>query len=240
MKSSILLLALATVAFSSCTTAYKTGQTPDDVYYSPARPVDHDEYVRVEDDNDREYRYDEYYYDDRYLRMKVQNRNRWNELDDWYYFDRYRYSYYNSSYWGNPWSPNTYWNNYYNPYSQNYVVVNPKSNYASSRPRTFNLNTYNNNNNLLSNKGYTTSGSGVRTAAGNPKINTGTSSYNNNNSSSRGGVLRDIFSGGSNSSSSGSSNNSSSSPRTSSSSSSSPSSSGSSGGGGGSAPVRKF
>ena len=84
-----------------------------------------------------------------------------------------------------------------------------------------------------------TSGSGVRTAAGNPKINTGTSSYNNSNSSSRGGVLRDIFSGGSNSSSSGSSNNSSSSPRTSSSSSSSPSSSGSSGGGG-SAPVRKF
>jgi hypothetical protein len=239
MKSSILLLALATVAFSSCTTAYKTGQTPDDVYYSPARPVDHDEYVRVEDDNDREYRYDEYYYDDRYLRMKVQNRNRWNELDDWYYFDRYRYSYYNSSYWGNPWSPNVYWNNYYNPYCQNYVVINPK-NYTASRPRTFNLNTYNNNNNLLSNKGYTNSGSGVRTSAGNPKINTGTGSYNNNNSSSRGGVLRDVFNGGSrsSSSSSGSSNNNSSAPRTSNSSSSSSSSG--SGSSGSSAPVRKF
>ena len=240
MKSAILLLAFAAVAFSSCTTAYKTGQTPDDVYYSPARPIDRDEYVRVDDDDDREYRYDEYYYDDRYIRMKVQNRTRWSELDDWYYFDRYRYSYYNSSYWGNPWSPNVYWNNYYNPYCQNYVILNPK-NYTASRPRTVNLNTYNNN--LLNNKGYTsTSGSGVTNYGG--KLNTGSSSnrsYNNsgNNNSSRGNVIREIFNGSSRSSSSGSSNNntnSSSQPRTSSSSSSS-SSSGSSGS---SAPVRRF
>jgi hypothetical protein len=236
MKSSILLLALATVAFSSCTSVYKTGQTPDDVYYSPARPVpDRDEYVRVQDDDEREYRYDEYYYDDRFLRMKVRNRYRWNELDDWYYFDRYRYSYYNSSYWGNPWSPNVYWNNYYNPYCQNYVIVNPKTNYTVSRPRTFNLNTYNNN--LLTNKGYTTSGSGARTNS-NPKFNTSSSgNYNNsnNNNSSRGSVLRDIFSGGNRSSSSSSGSNNSSSPRTSGSSSSS-----SSGSSGNSAPVRKF
>jgi hypothetical protein len=32
--------------FISCTTAYKSGQTPDDVYFSPERPVD--EYFRVE------------------------------------------------------------------------------------------------------------------------------------------------------------------------------------------------
>ena len=62
MKSAILLLALSAVTFSNCTTAYKTGQTPDDVYYSPARPIDQDEYVRVDNDNDRTYRYDEYYY----------------------------------------------------------------------------------------------------------------------------------------------------------------------------------
>ena len=239
MKSSILLLAFAAVAFSNCTTAYKSGQTPDDVYYSPARPIDQDEYVRVDDDNDRSYRYDEYYYDDRYLRMKVANRTRWSELDDWYYFDRYRSSYYNTSYWGNPWSPNVYWNNYYNPYCHNYVVVSSKS-YSVSRPRTFNLNTYNNN--LLNNKGYTTTntGSNVR-PSGNTKFNTGSNSYNTNtNSSSRGSALRDIFNGGgSNRSSSSSSNNSSSSqPRTSSSSSSSSSSSGSSSGS--SAPVRKF
>jgi len=239
MKSSILLLAFAAVAFSNCTTAYKSGQTPDDVYYSPARPIDHDEYVRVQDDNDRSYRYDEYYYDDRYLRMKVQNRTRWSELDDWYYFDRSRYSYYNTSYWGNPWSPNVYWNNYYNPYCHNYVIVSPRSYATVSRPRTFNLNTYNNN--LLNSKGYTTpntnTGTGVRTT-GNTKFNTGSDSYNNTNNSSRGSVLRDIFNGNSRSSSSSSNNNSSSSQPRSSSSSSSSSSSPSSGST--SAPVRKF
>ena len=45
MKSQILLLALTVAALSSCTTAYKTGQTPDDVYFSPARPQD--EYVQI-------------------------------------------------------------------------------------------------------------------------------------------------------------------------------------------------
>ena len=76
MKRQILLLAITAAALSSCTTAYKTGQTPDDVYYSPARPQD--EYVRVEEKE--EYRYDDEYYDDRYLRMKVQTAHRWNTL----------------------------------------------------------------------------------------------------------------------------------------------------------------
>ena len=47
MKRQILLLAITAAALSSCTTAYKTGQTPDDVYFSPTRPQD--EYVRVEE-----------------------------------------------------------------------------------------------------------------------------------------------------------------------------------------------
>ncbi|MBK8951779.1 MAG: hypothetical protein IPM85_05095 [Chitinophagaceae bacterium] len=46
MKPQLLLLALTVAALSSCTTAYKTGQTPDDVYYSPL--PQRDEYVRVE------------------------------------------------------------------------------------------------------------------------------------------------------------------------------------------------
>ena len=75
MKSKILLLALTVAALSSCTTSYKTGQTPDDVYYSPVRSQD--EYVRTEKNDDRQYRNNEdEYYDDNYLRMKVRNRNR--------------------------------------------------------------------------------------------------------------------------------------------------------------------
>ena len=87
MKSPILLLALSVVALNSCTTAYKTGQTPDDVYFSPVRPQD--EYVRMEKEDDRQYRYDEDFYEDRYLRMKVRNRYQWNDLNDWYSYERW-------------------------------------------------------------------------------------------------------------------------------------------------------
>ena len=36
MKTNILLLTLTIIGFSSCAT-FKSGQTPDDVYYSPTR-----------------------------------------------------------------------------------------------------------------------------------------------------------------------------------------------------------
>ena len=80
MKSQILLLAVTVAALSSCTTAYKTGQTPDDVYFSPARPQE--EYVQVEKRDNRRYQSREEYYDDRYLRMRMGNRLRWSELDE--------------------------------------------------------------------------------------------------------------------------------------------------------------
>lgn len=125
------LLGIA-IAFGSCTTAYKTGQTPDDVYSSPAPPES--EYVKTNRNDDRRYRqYEDEYsdyqdYDDRYLRMKVRNRALWSDLDDWYYYgNRYNFSYYNNwnywndpFYWNNPWSPVSYWNTYYNPYWSNW------------------------------------------------------------------------------------------------------------------------
>ena len=91
MKSKILLLALSVAALSSCTTAYKTGQTPDDVYFSPARPQD--EYVRIDKEDSRQYRSDDDYYDDRYLRMKVNNRSRWTDFNDWYSYEKYGFGY---------------------------------------------------------------------------------------------------------------------------------------------------
>jgi uncharacterized membrane protein YgcG len=231
MKPSILLLAvISAVAFSSCTTAYKTGQTPDDVYFSPATPED--EYVRVEKREQRRYEGSDEYYEDRYLRMRVGNRYRWSELDDYYYGSRYNYAYYNT--WGihNPWNPYTYWNCNFNPYYGGGVIIGPKSpTYA--RPRTFNLNAYNNNS--LTNNTY------------NPKagrINIGGNSGNNNNNNSynspgrsnnnTGSFLRDLFSGGNSNSSSGSKSSSSGS------SSSSSSSGSSSGSKGSSAPARRF
>lgn len=243
MKSPILLLALIVVALSSCTTAFKTGQTPDDVYFSPTRPAD--EYVRTERD-DRRYQSRDEYYDDRYLRMRVNNRTRWSELDDWYYYgSRYDYSYYNSYNWNNPWTPCSYWNSYYNPYYQSYVVVKPKSP-VFNRPRMSNLNTYNNNmltNNNYSNPKTSRGGFKIFSNSGNSNSYSGGSGSNgrsSGNGSGTGNFLRNIFNGNNSSSgnNSNSSSNSSSGSRTSSSSSSGSSSSGSSGSG--SAPVRRF
>lgn len=125
MKSSILLLALSVAAFSSCTTAYKSGQTPDDVYYSAAKQQE--EYVQTEKEDDRQYKYDDQYYNDRYLRMKVHNRTRWSELNDWYYYDKY--SYVSNYYWGSYNNPYNSWNYYYNPYCcchNSVAVINTK------------------------------------------------------------------------------------------------------------------
>jgi len=252
MKTTILLLAVSLAAFSSCTTAYKTGQTPDDVYYSPARPQQNnddedndEEYARIEKNDDRQYRSNDEYYDDRYLRMKVQNRSRWSELDDWYFNDyRYRryYSYSNNYCCCNSsWIAHSWWNSYYNPYYNNYVIINPKTTFAYSRPRTFNLNTYTpgsvqTGNN--SNPKYNTAWGSNNTGSNNNNYNGPRNSSSTNNSNS-GNVLRNIFRG---SGSSGSNNNSGSSGSSGSSNnnSSSGSSGSSSSGGSSKAPVRKF
>lgn len=147
MKTPILLLALSALVLASCTTAYKTGQTPDDVYYSPVRPED--ESVKEEREDERRYSYNDEYYDDRYLRMKVRNRYRWNDLDDWYITDRYSVGY--NYYYGSFNNPYNRWNYYYNPYccclnTYNYVFVNPKT--PAAPPvvkRHFNLAGYTNN-----------------------------------------------------------------------------------------------
>ncbi len=239
MKSAILLLAFFTAAFTSCTTAYKTGQTPDDVYYSPVRPQG-DEYVQTDKQDDRQYSNDEYY-DDRYLRMKVKNRYRWSDMDDSYYYNRrYSYSSYNCCCFGNPWTPYSYWNNYYNPYSQKYSVVSPATTATYNKPRTFNLNAYNSNaltNNNYTNQKYSSPGNNS-----NNNTNAAPRNRNSNRNNNAGNILRDVFSGNNNSSStnnnSSNSNSNNSSSSNSNSSSSSSSSSGSSSGS--TAPVRKF
>ncbi len=231
MKSTILLLALAAASLSSCVTAYKTGQTPDDVYFSPAPPQD--EYVSVDNNDDRKYSGDAEYYDDRYLRMKVHNRAQWSTLDDWNYYNyRYDYSMYND--WNNPWSPSVYWNYYYNPYCNSCCVLVSKGNIAIGKPRTVNLNTYNSyNTQSLINKSYSNFRltNGYVPTNNSPKVNTRVS-----NSRNSGNLLRNLFNSNNdnNNSSSTKPSSSSSGSSTRSSSSSSSSSSGSS------APVRRF
>ena len=118
---------------ASCSTAYKTGKLPDDVYFYPERPQD--EYVRVEDrDEDRYYRGEQNsndyynYEEERYLRMKVRNRQRWSYLDnDFYSYNPYVYNNYNY-YYNSPWNSYSYWDQCYNPYSRQIIVINPRAN----------------------------------------------------------------------------------------------------------------
>lgn len=244
-KSSAMKLYLplltSVLIFASCSTAYKNGQTPDDVYFSPERQ--RDEYVRVKQKDDRQYQIqsDEELREDRYLRMKTSYR-RYSALDDYdcycytgsnynrystyYRFNNYNYN--NPWYWNN-WNWNyhnpSYYNPYYNkPYYSGFVVgnVNPVYN----KPRKGNLSVFDNN------------GNGNSSRQGNTRTYNNSSSTNDNyrgSGTNAGGFLRNVFGSGSNNSSSGSSNNKSSGSANSSGNSSSSSSSAPR-----SAPARKF
>src|SRR5688572_29523774 len=79
--------------------------------------------------------------------MKVQNRTRWDYLDDWYSYDRYSFRY--SSYYGSYYNPYTSWNYYNNPYchNNNVIIYNPKQTTTVAhvpKPRHFNLSSYTN------------------------------------------------------------------------------------------------
>jgi hypothetical protein len=129
MKTLLLILSIATLA--SCSSAYKSGQTPDDLYYSKPK-VEVETKVREERNVGR---YEENY-EDRQIRMAIRNQ-RWRSLE---YNNDYNCSY----------SPYNYGYNYgyyYNPYYYPYPVytggvkfVNPKN----TTIRTSNLSTYNN------------------------------------------------------------------------------------------------
>jgi len=219
MKRQILLLAITAAALSSCTTAYKTGQTPDDVYFSPTRPQD--EYVRTEEKEQP--RYDENYYDDRYLRMKVHNRTQWDNLDDWYSYERYGYSV--NRYYGSYYNPYTSWNYYYNPYCRNNVIayypgqtgypgkINVVQNVP--KPRSFNLASYTNTNFNNTNSNFkTNSYKSGRPVYSNRNLNDGFSNtlkqiFNSGNSNSSYSPPSRSYSPGSSSSGSGGSSGSS-------------------------------
>ncbi|MEJ7739121.1 MAG: hypothetical protein WKF97_16980 [Chitinophagaceae bacterium] len=155
MNSKVLFLALSVVALSSCSTAYKMGQTPDDVYFSPSR--EQDEYVAAEDQEDRYYSprtnsspnryevYDDYnnFRNDRFLRMSIGNRYRGSIYDDFYWNDglygsnNWKYNNYGNN-WNSPWNSYYYWNNFYNPYNR-FNYYSPYNGYSSP------YNGYNNN-----------------------------------------------------------------------------------------------
>jgi hypothetical protein len=219
MNTKLLLLMVSAAAISSCSTAYKSGQTPDDVYFSPVRTYQED--TRKEDNNrDEAKRYDN---DDRQIRMGINDR-RWRYLDNDISYSPYIYGY-NSGY-------------YYNPYYCQMPVYNPVivvvNNPKNTTPRKVNLGGYGN--------GYVNNNTSINPKTGLATVVRPVRTYNNsnnNNGSRLGNVLNRIFTpSNSNNSNNNNQNNSSNSNRTYTPSSNSSSGSSSSGGGSISRPAR--
>jgi hypothetical protein len=128
MKSRIVLLAVVIAGLSSCAT-YRTGQTPDDVYYSPAREVDG--YVETNREDDRT-TYNTDRLEDQRLRQQIRDQ-RFRSFDDDFYWNNPRFSNnwgwnsWNSPYGWNTWGSNwntwslgwNSWNTWNNPYGWN-------------------------------------------------------------------------------------------------------------------------
>lgn len=169
MKLKHLLLLGLIVIFSSCSTAYRTGQTPDDVYYSPAPAQD--TYVRTDNQNEKDSYANNnstYNSEDREIRRGIKDSRYRNSVnvDFGYGYDPYGY---NSYGYNNPYGyynsygyNDVYINPYYNPYTFNYfptsysnyyyspqVYIVPKSGLVSRTiaPRKYNLGAYTNNTN---------------------------------------------------------------------------------------------
>ena len=209
MKSYIPILAVTLAVFSSCSTAYKAGQTPDDVYYSPTQPGA--EYVNMEKRDDRYYRgNDQDYYEDRFLRMRLNNRYRWSALDDYYFYNTYAYNAYGRyNNWYSPWNSYWAWNSFYNPYNPycgglpyyhyggGTIIKNPIASTPPSRAAVFNPNSYLNNSNTR-----TTSSRSIFNNNNNNN-NSRYNNYNNTNNRNRnagslGESMRKVFSGSGN------------------------------------------
>ena len=183
MNTKLLLIAVAVVSLSSCSSVYKSGQTPDDVYYSPVRMYDE---ADVKKETRREEPRNYYSYSEQsQIRLGINN-PRWRYLDD-YSYTPYLYGY-NYGYYYNP---------YYCPIPvYNYgsvVIANPKN----TTPRMTNLaayNTvYNNTNFNVSSKYLNPVNMPVRTYNNSSRLsntlnkifNNGSSNYNNSNNNSQ-------------------------------------------------------
>ncbi|MEN9570531.1 MAG: hypothetical protein RL172_1762 [Bacteroidota bacterium] len=192
MNSKLLLAGIVLVTFASCTSAYKSGQTPDDVYYSPVRLYKEDK----KQDEDRKEELRDYSSDDRQIRLGINNR-RWRSIDYDISYNPYLYGY-NYGYYYNPYycqfpvyntiiatpanpkitTPRTTSLAGYNtPYNNTNVAVNPKTGYVNPIAP---VRTYQNGGSRLGN----TLGKVLNTATNSSQYNNSNQSTNSNNNSS--------------------------------------------------------
>ena len=183
MNIKILFFAISAAALGSCSTTYKSGQTPDDVYYSPTRAVNENNYRQRDEVKTTDY-------EERQIRMSAYDR-RWRSIDYDYNYD-YSYSPYRYGY-----DYGYYYNPYYYPcpvYFKGVAISNP----INTTPRMANLRTYANSNTVITNqktsgvyqvnsrKAYTNSnsntGSFIRRVLSSAQNNSSNNNYNNRSS----------------------------------------------------------
>jgi|DEB19_MinimDraft_3_1074340.scaffolds.fasta_scaffold27660_2 hypothetical protein len=108
---------------SSCTSLQQTTTiATDDLYYAPNKKVDETQAVAAnEEDGYQDY---QNYQDDRYLRMKVANRNRWSVIDDWGYWNdpRFNFGYYPSYMGWNSWYTGYYGASWFSPFGPSFAL----------------------------------------------------------------------------------------------------------------------
>lgn len=157
MNTKFIALVAATISIMSCSTIYKNGQTPDDVYFSPVRGVKEKNNEKSENRNTDDY-------EEREIRMSTRY-SRWRHINDDYdyncSYDPYRYGY-NYGYYYNPY--------YYNRpiFINGYSMINPKN----TTPRITLLGSYKNTTLTVSNP-----------KSGQTKWVQSTKNYNNSNNS---------------------------------------------------------
>jgi hypothetical protein len=127
MKPMIYSAAVALLVLSSCSSAYKTAQTPDDVYYSPARERVYANNTARNTDEYAEETYTDNEGDDNYVTYSDEDEERYdyarridrfsrgyngNYWDGYYFDDFYGPSIYVNNYWGSGWNR---WGSYWGP-----------------------------------------------------------------------------------------------------------------------------
>jgi uncharacterized membrane protein YgcG len=143
MKYRNLLIVLsAAVTLWGCSSVYKTGQTPDDVYYSPAPPAK-ESYVDNNNQDGQYQSYEEYqdsYRNDRFLRMSIGNPYYMSYYNTGLWYD-WRYSAYNMYAYYYPYYGSGYYGGGYGYYNPKYYGNLP----VASRPVAFNPVSYTHN-----------------------------------------------------------------------------------------------
>jgi uncharacterized membrane protein YgcG len=135
VMKNLILLAISAATLSACSSSYKSGQTPDDLYYAKAKQVETTTETNRDNGNKSDFSNYRDNVEERNIRFGINNR-RWRSFDEYDFaynsqFNPYNYGYCNSY--------------YYNPYFYPYPVFNSISTNSNVKAtvRTTLLSNYN-------------------------------------------------------------------------------------------------